>query len=107
MPKYPVVMEVKEIRPDLPPPCPVHKVGDKFMINNATCEGKICHGVLMQQATRLWALANGLPSANVITYKCPDQGKVVYEIRRDPDHWYKDGISPLTNALVKAPGPLA
>jgi hypothetical protein len=42
-----------------------------------------------------------MASANVITYRCPDQGKVVYEIRRDPDHWWKDALSPLTDAEVK------
>ena len=106
MPRYPVVMEVKEIKSEFPPPCPVHKVGDKFSINNATTEGRLCLGVLLSQMPRLWALANGLPSGNAITWACPDHGKVVYEIRRDPDHWYKDAVAPLTNATVKAPGPL-
>ncbi|MBI4188192.1 MAG: hypothetical protein HY529_03185 [Chloroflexi bacterium] len=99
-------MEAKEIRSDLPPPCPVHKVGDNFVVNNVTCEGKIYHGVLVKQATRLRALTNGLPSANVIYYKCPDQGRVVYEIRRDPERWYNDAIPPLTNALMNTSGPL-
>lgn len=34
MPRYPVTMEVKEIREELPPMCPVHKVGDKIVIDN-------------------------------------------------------------------------
>jgi uncharacterized repeat protein (TIGR04076 family) len=105
--RYPVVMEVKEISADLPPPCPVHKIGDKSSVHNAKCDGTLCLGVLTRQYMRLGALANGIPSANVITYKCPDQGKVVYEIRRDPDHWYMDAVSQLTDAKVKAPGPLA
>lgn len=40
-------------------------------------------------------------SANVMTYRCPDRGKVTYEIRRDPDHWWKDAVSPMTEAAVK------
>lgn len=101
MPRYPVTMEVKEIRKELPPMCPVHKVGDKIIINNGCLEGKICLPALSQQTARLYGLVNGMASANVITYRCPDQGKVVYEIRRDPDHWWKDALSTLTEAEVK------
>ena len=101
MARYPVTMAVKEISAEFPPPCPVHKVGDKLVINNASVEGKICLGVLTQQLARLYGLANGMPSANLITYRCPDHGKVVYEIRRDPDHWWKDAQAPLTEAEVK------
>ena len=46
MPRYPVTMEVKEIIADLPPWCPVHKVGDKIVITNGCVEGKICLPVL-------------------------------------------------------------
>jgi len=105
MPRYPIVMEVKEIKTDLPPMCPVHKVGDKVAINNGTVEGKICLGVLTQQFARLYGLANGMIAANTLTYACPDRGKVVFEIRRDVNHWYKDAISPLTDAPVKPPVP--
>jgi len=42
-----------------------------------------------------------MASANVITYHCLDRGKVVYEIRRVPDHWWKDALSSLTEAEVK------
>ncbi|MFH1381413.1 MAG: hypothetical protein ABIH70_00780 [Chloroflexota bacterium] len=101
MPRYPVVMEVKEVKEELPPPCPVHKVGDKLTINNTDVEGKICLGVLAQSIARLYGLANGMPAPNVTTYRCPDHGKVVYEIRRDPDHWWKDAVSPLTESEVK------
>ena len=38
MPRYPVIMDVKEIRQELPPICPVHKVGDKIIINNGCPE---------------------------------------------------------------------
>lgn len=101
MPRYPVTMEVKEMAKDLPPACPCHKLGDKIVINNGCVEGKMCLPVLAQQMARLYGLVNGMPSANVITYRCPDKGKVVYEIRRDPDHWWKDAQSPLTDATVK------
>ncbi len=101
MPRYPVVMEVKEIRKELSPACPVHKVGDKIVINNGFLEGKVCLPVLTQQAARLYGLVNGMMSPNVVTYRCPDAGKVVYEIRRDPDHWWKDAQSPLTESAVK------
>ncbi len=101
MPRYPVVMEVKEINAKLPPACPVHKVGDKIVINNGCLEGKICLPVLSQQVARLYGLVNGMASAHVMTYRCPDNGKVVYEIRRDPDHWWKDAQSPRTAAEVK------
>lgn len=101
MPRYPVIMEVKQIRAELPPLCPVHKVGDRVVINNGCLEGKICLPVLSQQVARLYGLVNGMASANVITYYCPDKGKVVYEIRRDPDHWWKDALSTLTDAEVK------
>jgi len=101
MPRYPVVMEVKQVREDLPPSCPVHKVGDRIVINNGCLEGKICIPVLCQQSARLYGLVNGMASINVITYSCPDKGKVVYEIRRDPDHWWKDAVSPLTKSEVK------
>ncbi|MBI2830944.1 MAG: hypothetical protein HYX79_01645 [Chloroflexi bacterium] len=101
MPRYPVIMEVKEINKDLPPACPVQKVGDKIIINNGCLEGKICFPVLAQVNARLYGLVNGMPSAKVITYRCPDKGKVVYEIRRDPDHWWKDAMSPKTDSEVK------
>ena len=101
MPRYPVTMEVKEINDQLPPACPVHKIGDKLVINNGCIEGKICLPVMTQQISRLYGLVNGMPSANVITYRCPDRGKVVYEIRRDSNHWWKDAMSPLTEAEVK------
>ncbi len=101
MPRYPVTMEVKEIREELLPMCPIHKVGDRIVINNGCVEGKICLPVLSQQVARLYGLVNGMASVNVITYRCPDRGKVVYEIRRDPDHWWKDALSSLTEAEVK------
>lgn len=101
MPRYPVVMEVKEIREDLPPKCPVHKMGDKITINNGYLEGSICLPVLAQQMARLYALSNGMPARDVMTYRCPDQGKVVYEIRRDPTHWWKDPLSPQTESEVR------
>ena len=101
MPRYPVTMEVKEIREELPPMCPVHNVGDRIVINNGCLEGKICLPVLSQQVARIFGLVNGMASANIITYRCPDRGKVVYEIRRDPDHWWKDALSPLTESEVK------
>lgn len=101
MPRYLVTMEVKEIDAALPPACPVHKVGDRIVITNGCVEGKICLPVLSQQSARLYGLVNGMASANVMTYRCPDRGKVVYEIRRDPDHWWKDARSPLTDAEVK------
>jgi len=101
MPRYPVIMEVTEINEELPPPCPVHSVGDRIVIDNGCLEGKICLPVLAQQVARLYGLANGMPAANVLTYRCPDKGKVVYEIRRDPDHWRKDAQSPLTEAEFK------
>lgn len=105
MPRYPVTMEVKEIRGELPPPCPIHKVGDRIVINNGCLEGKICLPVLSQQVARLYGLVNGMSSANVITYRCPDGGKVVYEIRRDPNRWWKDARSPLTDSEVKPYAP--
>ena len=46
MPRYPVTMEVKEIREELLPMCPVHKVRDRIVINNGCLEGKICLPVL-------------------------------------------------------------
>ncbi len=101
MPRYPVTMEVKEISEEFPPACPVQKVGDKIVINNGCLEGNICLPVLSQQIARLYGLVNGMASANVITYRCPDHGKVVYEIRRDTDHWWKDAVSSLTEAEVK------
>ena len=101
MPRYPVTMEVKQIREELPPLCPVHKVGDRVVINNGCLEGKVCLPVLSHQVARLYGLVNGMASANVIAYSCPDKGKVVYEIRRDPDHWWKDAVSPLTESEVK------
>ena len=101
MPRYPVVMEVMEISTEYPPGCPVHKVGDKIVINNGCLEGKVCFPVLSQQVARLYGLVNGMPSPNVIKYRCPDRGKVVYEIRRDPDHWWKDAQSQLSESEVK------
>jgi len=41
---------------------------------------------LSQQIGRLYGLVNGMASTNIITYRCPDHGKVVYEIRHDSDH---------------------
>ncbi len=101
MPRYPVTMEVTEIRGELLPPCPVHKVGDRIVINNGCLEGKICLPVLSQQVARLYGLVNGMPAANLFTCRCPDGGKVVYEVRRDPNHWWKDAQSPLTESDVK------
>ena len=101
MPRYPVVMEVTEIHDEPPPRCPVHQVGDRIVINNGCLEGKLCLPVLSQQVSRLYGLVNGMPYANHITYRCPDGGKVVYEIRRDPDHWWQDAMSPLTETEVK------
>ncbi len=101
MPRYPVTMEVKEIREEVPPACPVQKVGDRIVINNGCLEGKLCLPVLSQQVARLYGLVNGMASINVITYRCPDAGKVVYEIRRDPDHWWKEAVSSLTESEVK------
>lgn len=63
MPRYPVTMEVKEIRDQPPPMCPVHKVGDKIVIDNGCLEGKICLPVLSQQIARLYGLVNGVASA--------------------------------------------
>ena len=101
MPRYPVTMEVKEIRQQPPPSCHIQQVGDRIVINNDCLEGKICLPVLSQQIARLYGLVNGMASANIITYRCPDNGKMVFEIRRDPDHWWKDALSPLTEAQVK------
>ena len=101
MPRYPVTMEVKEIKGEYPPTCPVHKVGDRIVINNGCLEGKLCFPVFSQQMARLYGLVNGMPAPNVIAYRCPDHGKVVYEIRRDPDHWWKDAVSPMTESEVK------
>ena len=101
MPRYPVTMEVKQIREELTPLCPVHKVGDRVVINNGCLEGKVCLPVLSQQVARLYGLVNGMAFANVVAFSCPDKGKVVYEIRRDPDHWWKDSVSPLTKSEVK------
>jgi len=41
MPRYQVTMEVKEISKELPPMCPVHKVGDRIIIDNrySPCDG--------------------------------------------------------------------
>jgi len=63
MPRYPVTMEVKEIRDQPLPMCPVHKVGDKIVIDNGCLEGKICLPVLSQQIARLYGLVNGVASA--------------------------------------------
>ena len=101
MPRYPVVMEVKEIREDLPPPCPVHSVGDKIVIDNGCVEGKVCLPALAQILPRLYALVYGAPAVNVFTFRCPDKGKVVYEVRRDPDHWWRDARSPRSESGVK------
>ncbi|MFC1981295.1 hypothetical protein ACFLVN_03530 [Chloroflexota bacterium] len=101
MPRYPVTMEVKEILDQLLPMCPVHEVGDRVVIDNGCLEGKICLPVLSYQVARLYGLVNGMASADVLTCRCPDKGKVVYEIRRDPDHWWKDALSPLTESEVK------
>jgi uncharacterized repeat protein (TIGR04076 family) len=101
MPRYPVTMTVKEIRKDLPPDCPVHKVGDRIVINNGCVEGKICLPVLAMQAGRLYGLVNGMLFPNVLTFECPDRGKVVYEIHRDTDHWWKDALSELTESEFK------
>ena len=59
MPRYPVIMEVKEINEQLPPACPVHKVGDKLVINNGCIEGRLCLPVITQQISRLYGLVNG------------------------------------------------
>lgn len=101
MPRYPVVMEVKEIRKEFPPPCPVHKVGDRITVNNGCVEGKICLPVLAQYMARIYALSNGLPTRDRFTIACPDNGKVVYELRRDSTKWWKDALSPLTDAELK------
>ena len=101
MPRYPVTVVVKEVRSEPAPPCPIHKVGDSITINNGTVEGKICLPVLTQLISRLYGLAWGMPYANVFTYQCPDKGKVVYEIRRDTNHWWKDALSPLTESERK------
>ncbi|MBI2869952.1 MAG: hypothetical protein HYX96_09030 [Chloroflexi bacterium] len=61
----------------------------------------MCLPVACQMAARLYGLTFGMPSVNTFTYRCPDRGKVVYEIRRDPDHWWKDAVSPLTEAEVR------
>ncbi len=94
-------MEVTEISAEYPPACPVHKVGDKIVINNGCLEGKICFPVLSQQVARLYGLVNGMPAPNVIKYRCPDRGKVAYEIRRDPDHWWKDAMAQYSASEVK------
>ena len=101
MPRYPITMEVKEMKKGLPPSCPVHKLGDRIVINNGCLEGKICFPVLSQQAARLYGLVNGMPYRSVMTFECPDRGKVVFEIRRDRDHWWKDAQSPLTESEIK------
>lgn len=101
MPRYPVVMEVKEIKAEFPPACPVHKVGDKIVIDNGCVEGRICLPVLVQQVSRLYGLVNGMPTADKFTYACPDKGKVVYEIRRDSSKWWKDAMQPKSDAEFK------
>jgi len=102
MPRYPVYITIKEIREDLPPKCPVHDIDDKVAVENGTIIGKICLPVLAMHLPRIYALVNGAPSpyGDVITIKCPDQGKVVYEIRRDSTKWWKDALSPLTPSEV-------
>ena len=101
MPRYPITMEVKEIREELPPMCPVHNVGDVIVVNNGCLEWKICLLVFSHGAARLYGLVKGGVSVYIVPYRCPERGKVVYEIRRDPDHWWKDALSPLTESEVK------
>lgn len=101
MPRYPIVVEVVELPPDLPPPCPIHSLGDRLTINNSCIEGKMCLSVMAQQMARLYALANGLPAPDVGTIRCPDRGKVVFQVRRDSAHWWKDALAPLTDAEVR------
>lgn len=101
MPRYPIVMEVKEIRAELPPPCPIHKAGDQMTISNGCLDGRLCLPVAAQQMARLYALANGLPAKDLTIYNCPDNGKVVFEIRRDSTKWWKEPLSPLTEAEVR------
>ena len=101
MPRYPVTMVVKEIKPELPPHCPVHQVGDKIVIDNGCVDGRICLPVLAQNLPRIYGLVNGMPTRDVWTIRCPDQGKVVYELRRDSSKWWKDAMAPLTEAEFK------
>lgn len=101
MPRYPMVMEVVEVKGDLPPRCPVHVVGDRIVINNGCIEGKMCLPVMAQYVARIYGLCNGMPGPNQLTIRCPDQGKVVYQLRRDPTRWWKDAQSPLTAAEVQ------
>lgn len=104
MPRYPVTVTVKEIKNDPPPRCPVHKVGDKIVINNGCIEGKMCLPVMAMRVARLYGLCNGMPGPNVQLMPCPDHGKVVYEVHRDPTKWWKDAVSPLTDSEYQPPG---
>lgn len=99
MPRYPVTVTVVEMREDLPFECPVQKLGDTLTVNNGTVEGKICMYTLTQQMARIYGLVQGMPvAAETMRIGCPDKGKVVYEIHRDPTKWWKDAVSPLTDS---------
>ncbi len=101
MPRYPVVMEVVQIKEDLPPPCPVHEVGDRITVDNGCVEGKICLPVLAQHMARIYAVTNGLPGTDAYTIACPDKGKVVFSLRRDSTRWWKTPLSPQTEAELR------
>ncbi|MBI2908138.1 MAG: TIGR04076 family protein [Chloroflexi bacterium] len=103
MPRYPVTVTVKEIKEELPPDCPVHEVGDQLIINNGCIEGKMCLPVLAMRLPRFYGLCYGMPGPNVQTIACPDKGKVVYEVRRDPTKWWKEATAPLTDSEFQPP----
>jgi uncharacterized repeat protein (TIGR04076 family) len=99
MPRYPVTVKVVEMRDDLDFECPVQSIGDTLTVNNGTFEGKICMYTLAQQISRIYGLVQGMPyRSETIRVGCPDKGKVVYEISRDPTKWWKDANSPLTDS---------
>jgi uncharacterized repeat protein (TIGR04076 family) len=104
MPRYPITITVTEMHHDkYPPKCPVHELGDTFTVNNGCVEGKMCLPALAQHIARIYGLCNGMPSTRgeVFNIPCPDHGKVIFELRRDPTKWWKDPLSPLTDAEVR------
>jgi hypothetical protein len=95
-------MKVVEMKEDLPPRCPVQEMGDTLTVYNGTVEGKICMYTLAQNMHRIYGYVQGMPApTEVLRIGCPDQGKVVYELRRDPTRWWKHAISPLTDSEVQ------
>lgn len=100
MPRYPVTVTVKEMKEEFPPPCPIHQIGDTLTLGNGSVEGRVCLYFLVQHLPRIYALSGGVPSrlGDVLTIACPDKGKVVFEVRRDSSHCWKDALFPLAPA---------